>query len=39
MMCAMEYGIFYFFVGWVVIMTLFVMFLVPETKGVPMEEI
>ena len=39
MLCAMEYGIFFFFAGFVLIMTVFVMVLVPETKGVPMEEI
>jgi len=39
MLCSMEYGIFFFFAGFVMIMTIFVLVLVPETKGVPMEEI
>eukprot|EP00246_Nothoceros_aenigmaticus_P005664 TRINITY_DN178_c0_g1_i1.p1 TRINITY_DN178_c0_g1~~TRINITY_DN178_c0_g1_i1.p1 ORF type:complete len:563 (+),score=82.36 TRINITY_DN178_c0_g1_i1:484-2172(+) len=38
MLCAMKYGIFLFFAGWIVIMTVFVYFFVPETKGVPIEE-
>lgn len=38
MLCAMEFGIFLFFGGWVVIMTLFVLFFLPETKGVPLED-
>jgi sugar porter (SP) family MFS transporter len=39
MLCTFQWGIFIFFAGWVLIMTLVVAFLVPETKGVPMEEI
>eukprot|EP00887_Chlorella_sp_A99_P000118 scaffold16.g118.t1 len=39
MLCSMEYGVFLFFAGFVMIMTVFVFFLVPETKGVPLEEI
>jgi sugar porter (SP) family MFS transporter len=38
MLCAMEFGIFLFFGGWVVVMTLFVLFFLPETKGVPLED-
>eukprot|EP00884_Botryococcus_braunii_P018297 jgi/Botrbrau1/5150/Bobra.0172s0022.1 len=38
MMCSMKFGIFLFFAGWVIIMTLFTIFFLPETKGVPMEE-
>ncbi|XP_010277661.1 PREDICTED: sugar transport protein 13-like [Nelumbo nucifera] len=38
MLCHMKYGIFLFFSGWVVIMSLFVLFLVPETKNIPIEE-
>ena len=38
MLCYMKYGIFLFFSGWVVVMSLFVMFLLPETKGIPIEE-
>lgn len=39
MMCHMEYGVFLFFAGWVLVMTVFVYFLLPETRGVPVEEI
>jgi len=39
MLCAMEWGVFLFFAGWVLIMTLFVFFLVPETRGVPVEKV
>ncbi|CAK9318625.1 unnamed protein product [Citrullus colocynthis] len=38
MLCHMKFGIFLFFSGWVLVMSLFVMFLLPETKGVPIEE-
>ncbi|XP_022137810.1 sugar transport protein 13-like isoform X2 [Momordica charantia] len=38
MLCYMKYGIFLFFSGWVLVMSLFVMFFLPETKGVPIEE-
>lgn len=38
MLCHMKFGLFYFFAGWVIIMTLFVAFFVPETKNVPIEE-
>ena len=38
MLCHFKYGIFLFFSGWVFIMSLFVVFLLPETKGVPIEE-
>lgn len=31
-LCAMKWGTFLFFAGWVLIMTLFVIFCVPETK-------
>lgn len=39
MLCAMEWGVFLFFAGWVLIMTLFVFFFVPETRGVPVEKV
>jgi hypothetical protein len=35
----MTYGVFLFFLAIVVIMTIFVIFCVPETKGVPVEEV
>ncbi|MCO5547522.1 hypothetical protein L7F22_000972 [Adiantum nelumboides] len=38
MLCKMEYGIFLFFAGWVVIMGLFALLFIPETKGIPIEE-
>ncbi|XP_022955929.1 sugar transport protein 13-like [Cucurbita moschata] len=38
MLCHMKFGIFLFFSGWVFMMSVFVVFLVPETKGVPIEE-
>ncbi|XP_073005738.1 sugar transport protein MST3-like [Typha latifolia] len=38
MLCHMKFGLFYFFAGWVVIMTTFIAFFLPETKGVPIEE-
>lgn len=38
-LCAMKWGTFLFFAGWVVIMTIFVILCVPETKGVPIEEL
>ncbi|KAL3692918.1 hypothetical protein R1sor_006569 [Riccia sorocarpa] len=39
MLCVFKFGLFYFFAGWVLFMTVFVGFLMPETKGVPIEEI
>ncbi|KAK9833198.1 hypothetical protein WJX74_009836 [Apatococcus lobatus] len=38
MLCSMEYGTYIFFAFWVVMMTLYVIFFLPETKGVPVEE-
>nr|GMD63386.1 sugar transport protein 13 [Ipomoea batatas] len=38
MLCHFKFGIFLFFSGWILIMSLFVLFLVPETKNVPIEE-
>ncbi|KAL2518607.1 Sugar transport protein 10 [Abeliophyllum distichum] len=38
MLCNMKFGLFYFFAGWVLIMTIFVYFFLPETKNVPIEE-
>lgn len=39
MLCAMRWGVFLFFAGWVVVMTLFVIFFVPETRRVPTERV
>lgn len=38
MLCKFKFGIFLFFSGWVLVMSLFVVFLLPETKNVPIEE-
>lgn len=38
MLCQMKSGIFFFFAAWIVVMTLFVVFLLPETKGIPIDE-
>lgn len=38
MLCHFKYGIFLFFSGWVLVMSVFVLFLLPETKNVPIEE-
>ncbi|RWW32962.1 hypothetical protein BHE74_00047462 [Ensete ventricosum] len=38
-LCHLKFGLFYFFAGWVVIMTVFVALFLPETKNVPIEEI
>ncbi|KAG1368208.1 sugar transport protein MST6 [Cocos nucifera] len=37
MLCHMKFGLFYFFGGWVLIMTTFVSLFLPETKNVPIE--
>lgn len=37
-LCHFKYGIFLFFAGWVVIMSVFVYFFLPETRNVPIEE-
>ncbi|BBN00246.1 MFS transporter, SP family, sugar:H+ symporter [Marchantia polymorpha subsp. ruderalis] len=36
-LCAMRFGVFYFFAFWIVVMSLFVFLFVPETKGVGLE--
>nr|XP_027104361.1 hexose carrier protein HEX6-like [Coffea arabica] len=38
MLCHFKAGIFFFFGGWVAVMTLFVYALLPETKGLPLEQ-
>lgn len=38
MLCSFKFGIFLFFAGWIVVMTIFVYMFLPETKGVPIEE-
>ncbi|KAJ0975928.1 hypothetical protein J5N97_017893 [Dioscorea zingiberensis] len=38
MLCHMKFGLFYFFGGWMMIMTVFIALFLPETKNVPIEE-
>lgn len=38
MLCHFKFGIFLFFSGWVLVMSFFVFFLLPETKNIPIEE-
>ncbi|KAJ3681190.1 hypothetical protein LUZ60_015679 [Juncus effusus] len=38
MMCTMRAGVFFFFAAWIVLMCLFVIFLLPETKNIPIDE-
>ena len=38
MLCHMKFGLFFFFSGFVIIMTIFIHFFMPETKNVPIEE-
>ncbi|KAM6561957.1 hypothetical protein CsatB_021955 [Cannabis sativa] len=38
MLCHMQSGIFFFFAAWVLVMFLFAIFLLPETKGIPIDE-
>lgn len=38
LLCAFKFGFFLFFAGWITIMTIFVYMFLPETKGVPIEE-
>ncbi|PNY11820.1 sugar transport protein 7-like, partial [Trifolium pratense] len=38
LLCSFKYGIFLFFAGWITIMTIFVVLFLPETKGIPIEE-
>lgn len=38
MLCHMKFGLFYFFAGWELVMTIFIALFLPETKNVPIEE-
>lgn len=39
MLCHFKSGIFFFFGGWLLLMNLFIYFLLPETKKIPIEKI
>ena len=38
LLCAFKFAIFIFFSAWVLVMSVFVLFFLPETKNVPIEE-
>lgn len=38
MLCHLKFGLFFFFAGWVLVMTVFIYLFVPETKNMPIEE-
>lgn len=38
LLCAFKWGIFLFFAGWVLVMMAFTYWFIPETKGIPIEE-
>ncbi|KAJ4973299.1 hypothetical protein NE237_006473 [Protea cynaroides] len=38
LLCHLKFGLFFFFAGWVIVMTFFIYFFLPETKNVPIEE-
>ncbi|KAG0481501.1 hypothetical protein HPP92_012359 [Vanilla planifolia] len=38
LLCRLKFGLFYFFGVWVLVMTTFIAFFLPETKGVPIED-
>ncbi|XP_022933147.1 sugar transport protein 10-like [Cucurbita moschata] len=38
MLCHLKFGLFFFFAGFVAIMTIFIFWFLPETKNVPIEE-
>ncbi|XP_021740192.1 sugar transport protein 5 [Chenopodium quinoa] len=37
MLCCFKFGAFFFYAGWIVIMTIFVALFLPETKGIPLD--
>jgi len=37
MLCHFKFGAFVFYAGWIVIMTIFIILFLPETKGIPLE--
>ncbi|KAG6473206.1 sugar transport protein MST6-like isoform X1 [Zingiber officinale] len=38
MLCHLKFALFFFFGAWVIVMTIFIALFLPETKGVPIEE-
>jgi uncharacterized membrane protein len=38
MLCHLKFGLFFFFAGFVLIMTIFIVMFFPETNNVPIEE-
>ena len=36
MLCHFKYGAFLFYAGWIAVMTIFIVFFMPETKGIPL---
>jgi hypothetical protein len=38
MLCTFRYGIFLFFAAWVLVMGVFAILFIPETKNIPIEE-
>ncbi|KAJ3687437.1 hypothetical protein LUZ61_016601 [Rhynchospora tenuis] len=38
MLCSMKAVVFFFFAVWIIVMGLFTIFLLPETKGIPIDE-
>ncbi|CAK8543889.1 unnamed protein product [Lathyrus sativus] len=38
LLCVLKFGLFFFFAGFVLIMSIFIAFLLPETNNVPIEE-
>ncbi|KAG8632938.1 sugar transport protein 5 [Manihot esculenta] len=37
MLCHFKYGTFLFYAGWIVMMTIFIVLFLPETKGIPLD--
>ncbi|KDP41373.1 hypothetical protein JCGZ_15780 [Jatropha curcas] len=37
MLCHFKYGTFLFYAGWIALMTFFVVFFLPETRGIPLD--
>lgn len=37
MLCHFKFGAFLFYGGWIAVMTIFIMLLLPETKGIPLD--